>query len=195
MLDAFSKAVTSADSAGNFVGGADLDALKAFVADGNKRLDAVNFIASNASCIVTDAVAGIVCESPGLTAPGGGVYTNRKMAACLRDGEIVLRYVTYAVLTGDASVLQDRCLNGLKETYAALGVPVGNTSRAVAIMKAAAVALDKSSSFGRVLVFLRNDARSEVPEGGFRTEKDRLKLLFLPPCFTPTSWRLRVEPC
>ena len=46
--------------------------------------------------------------------------TNRKMAACLRDGEIILRYVTYALLTGDASVLKDRCLNGLKETYSAL---------------------------------------------------------------------------
>lgn len=140
MLDAFSRAVASADASGKFVGGGDLDALKSFVAEGNKRLDAVNAIASNASCIVTDAVAGIVCESPGLTAPGGGVYTNRKMAACLRDGEIILRYITYAVLTGDASVLNDRCLNGLKETYAALGVPVGNTTRAVAIMKACAVA-------------------------------------------------------
>ena len=140
MLDAFSRAVTAADGGGKFVGGTDLDALKAFIADGNKRLDAVNAIASNASCIVTDAVAGIICESPGLTAPGGGVYTNRKMAACLRDGEIILRYITYALLTGDASVLNDRCLNGLKETYAALGVPVGNTQRAVAIMKACAVA-------------------------------------------------------
>jgi len=140
MLDAFSKAVTSADGGGKFVGGADLDGLKAFIASGNKRLDAVNAIASNASCIVTDAVAGICCESPGLTSPGGGVYTNRKMAACLRDGEIILRYITYAVLAGDASVLNDRCLNGLKETYAALGVPVGNTVRAVAIMKACAVA-------------------------------------------------------
>ena len=59
---------------------------------------------------------------------------------CLRDGEIILRYITYAVLTGDASVLNDRCLNGLKETYSALGVPVGNTTRAVDIMKACAVA-------------------------------------------------------
>ena len=67
----------------------------------------MNFIASNASCIVTDAIAGICCESPGLTAPGGGVYTNRKMAACLRDGDIILRYVTYAVLSGDSSVLDD----------------------------------------------------------------------------------------
>ncbi|MCG8364789.1 MAG: bleomycin hydrolase, partial [Pseudanabaenales cyanobacterium] len=109
MLDAFSKAVTAADGGGKFVGGADLDSLKAFISGGNKRLDAVNAIASNASCIVTDAVAGICCENPGLTAPGGGVYTNRKMAACLRDGEIILRYITYAVLTGDASVLNDRC--------------------------------------------------------------------------------------
>ena len=140
MLDAFSRSVTSADAKGGFVGGEELGALRDFVAQGNKRLDAVNCIASNASCIVTDAVAGICCESPGLTEPGGGVYTNRKMAACLRDGEIILRYVTYALLTGDASVLNDRCLNGLKETYAALGVPTGNTARAVAIMKACAVA-------------------------------------------------------
>ncbi|NEP01342.1 MAG: phycocyanin subunit beta [Symploca sp. SIO2E9] len=140
MLDAFSRAVIGADSKGSFVGGDELDSLKAFIADGNKRLDAVNFIASNASCIVTDAVSGICCESPGLTSPGGGVYNTRKMAACLRDGEIILRYICYALAAGDASVLKDRCLNGLKETYAALGVPTGNTARAVGIMKAAAVA-------------------------------------------------------
>ena len=62
------------------------------------------------------------------------------MAACLRDGDIILRYICYALLAGDASVLNDRCLNGLKETYAALGVPAGNAARAVGIMKAAAVA-------------------------------------------------------
>jgi len=140
MLDAFSRAVASSDAKGGFVGGGDLNALKDFVANGNKRLDAVNAVASNASCIVTDAVAGIVCESPGLTSPGGGLFTNRKMAACLRDAEIVLRYVTYALLTGDSSVLSDRCLNGLKETYSALGVPTSNTARAIAIMKACAVA-------------------------------------------------------
>ena len=140
MLDAFSRAVTGADSSGSFVGGSDLDALKGFVADGNKRLDAVSAITSNASCIVTDSVAGIICESPGLTAAGGGVFTNRKMAACLRDAEIVLRYISYSLLTGDGSVLNDRCLNGLKETYAALGVPTSNTVRAINIMKACAVA-------------------------------------------------------
>ena len=140
MLAAFSRKAVSADSSGAFIGGGELASLKSFIADGNKRLDAVNAISSNAACIVSDAVAGICCENTGLTAPNGGVYTNRKMAACLRDGEIVLRYVSYALLAGDASVLQDRCLNGLRETYAALGVPTGSAARAVAIMKASACA-------------------------------------------------------
>ncbi|MEG4577914.1 bleomycin hydrolase, partial [Microcoleus sp. N3A4] len=50
------------------------------------------------------------------------------------------RYVSYALLAGDASVLDDRCLNGLKETYSALGVPSGSSARAVQIMKASSVA-------------------------------------------------------
>lgn len=140
MLDAFSRVVVNSDAKAAYVGGSDLQALKTFIADGNKRLDAVNSIVSNASCIVSDAVSGMICENPGLIAPGGNCYTNRRMAACLRDGEIILRYTSYALLAGDASVLEDRCLNGLKETYIALGVPTNSSARAVSIMKAAAVA-------------------------------------------------------
>jgi phycoerythrin beta chain len=44
------------------------------------------------------------------------------------------------LLSGDSSVLDDRCLNGLKETYTALGVPATSAARAVQIMKACAVA-------------------------------------------------------
>lgn len=140
MLDAFSRVVVNSDAKAAYVGGSDLQALKTFISDGNKRLDAVNAIVSNASCIVSDAVSGMICENPGLIAPGGNCYTNRRMAACLRDGEIILRYISYALLAGDASVLEDRCLNGLKETYIALGVPTNSSIRAVSIMKAAAVA-------------------------------------------------------
>ncbi len=140
MLDAFSRAVVSADASTSVLSGADISSLKGFLAEGNKRLDAVNAIASNASCIVSDAVAGMICENQGLIQAGGNCYPNRRMAACLRDGEIVLRYITYALLSGDASVLDDRCLNGLKETYAALGVPTTSTVRAVQIMKISSLA-------------------------------------------------------
>ncbi len=140
MLDAFSRAVVSADTKTACISGSDLDALKAFVASGNKRLDSVNAIASNASCAVSDAVSGMICENSGLIQAGGNCYPTRRMAACLRDGEIILRYVAYALLAGDASVLDDRCLNGLKETYAALGVPTQSAARAVQIMKAVSIA-------------------------------------------------------
>jgi hypothetical protein len=63
------------------------------------------------------------------------------MAACLRDMEIILRYVTYAIFTGDASVLEDRCLNGLRETYLALGVPGASVAEGIRKMKDAAIAI------------------------------------------------------
>jgi phycoerythrin beta chain len=63
MLDAFSRAVITADSKTAPIGGAELADLKKFIAEGNKRLDAVNAIASNASCAVSDAVAGMICET------------------------------------------------------------------------------------------------------------------------------------
>ena len=141
MLDAFAKVVSQADAKGEFLSNAQFDALSGLVRDGNKRLDTVNRITSNASTIVANAARALFEEQPQLISPGGNAYTNRRMAACLRDMEIILRYVTYAVFTGDASVLDDRCLNGLKETYLALGVPGGSVATGVNKMKEAAIAI------------------------------------------------------
>jgi phycocyanin beta chain len=139
MLDAFAKVVAQADSRGEFLSTEQFDALSGLVRDGNKRLDTVNRITSNASTIVTNAARALFEEQPQLIAPGGNAYTNRRMAACLRDMEIILRYITYAVMAGDASVLDDRCLNGLRETYQALGTPGSSVAVGVQKMKETAV--------------------------------------------------------
>ena len=141
MLDAFAKVVSPADARGEYLSAAQLDALSAMVADGNKRMDSVNRITSNASTIVANAARSLFAEQPQLIAPGGNAYTSRRMAACLRDMEIILRYVTYAIFAGDASVLDDRCLNGLRETYLALGTPGASVAVGVAKMKEAALAI------------------------------------------------------
>ncbi|KST69250.1 phycocyanin subunit beta [Mastigocoleus testarum] len=141
MLDAFAKVVSQADARGEYLSNAQLDALSAMVADGNKRMDVVNRITSNASTIVANAARALFAEQPQLIAPGGNAYTSRRMAACLRDMEIILRYVTYAIFSGDASVLDDRCLNGLRETYQALGTPGSSVAVGVQKMKDAAVAI------------------------------------------------------
>lgn len=141
MLDAFAKVVSQADARGAYLSESQLDALSAMVADGNKRMDTVNRITSNSSTIVANAARALFAEQPQLIAPGGNAYTNRRMAACLRDMEIILRYVTYAIFSGDASVLDDRCLNGLRETYLALGTPGASVAVGVQKMKEAAVAI------------------------------------------------------
>jgi len=114
MFDAFTKVVSQSDARGEFLAPGQLDALSSMVADANKRIDAVNRITGSSSTIVANAARALFAEQPQLIAPGGNAYTNRRMAACLRDMEIILRYVTYATFAGDASVLDDRCLNGLR---------------------------------------------------------------------------------
>jgi phycocyanin beta chain len=141
MLDAFTKVVAQADTRGQLVSDSQIDALMAVVKDGAKRTDVVNRITSNSSAIVANAARALFEEQPQLIAPGGNAYTSRRVSACMRDMDIILRYVTYAVFLGDASVLEDRCLNGLRETYVALGVPGSSVATSVLKMKEAAIAL------------------------------------------------------
>ena len=140
-FDVFTKVVAQADTRGEFLNAGQLDALASVIADSNKRLDAVNRITSNASTLVTNAARSLFEQQPALIAPGGNAYTHRRIAACLRDLDIILRYVTYAIYLGDASVLEDRCLNGLRETYLALGVPGASVAEGVRLIKQAAVEL------------------------------------------------------
>jgi len=141
MFDAFTRVVSQADARGEFLSSSQLDALSAMVAASNKRMDSVNRITGSASAIVTNAARSLFAEQPQLIAPGGNAYTSRRNAACLRDMEIILRYITYAIFTGDASVLEDRCLNGLRETYLALGTPGASVAVGVQKMKEAALAI------------------------------------------------------
>ena len=141
MFDAFARVISQADARGDYITDNQFDALKNMVAESNKRMDVVNRITSNSSTIVASAARALFAQQPQLIAPGGNAYTSRRMAACLRDMEIILRYVTYAIFAGDGSVLEDRCLNGLRETYVALGVPGGSVAEGVNKMRDAAIAV------------------------------------------------------
>jgi phycocyanin beta chain len=146
MYDAFTRVVSQADARGEFLTSSQIDALSQMVSEGNKRIDTVNRITGNSSAIVTNAARSLFAEQPQLIAPGGNAYTSRRMAACLRDMEIILRYVTYAIFAGDASVLEDRCLNGLRETFLALGTPGSSVAVGVQKMKDAAIAIANDSN-------------------------------------------------
>jgi phycocyanin beta chain len=139
--DAFTKVVAQADARGDYLNPGQIDALLGLVRDGNKRIDVVNRISGSASAIVANAARSLFEEQPQLIAPGGNAYTNRRAAACLRDLEIILRYVTYSIFTGDVSILEDRALNGLRETYLALGVPGASVAAGIQKLKEASLAI------------------------------------------------------
>ena len=66
MLDVFGKVVAQADARGEFLSSKQIDALESIIKDGNKRLDAVNQINSNASSIVTNSARALFAEQPQL---------------------------------------------------------------------------------------------------------------------------------
>lgn len=145
MLDAFSRVVEQADRQGKYLSDNELNGLNQMVADSNKRLDVVNRLTSNASTITANAYRALVAEQPDVFGPGGPCFHHRNQAACIRDLGFILRYVTYSVLAGDASVMDDRCLNGLRETYQALGTPGATVASGIQKMKESAIAIANDS--------------------------------------------------
>ncbi len=134
MQDAITAVINSSDVQGKYLDAGALDKLKGYFQTGQIRVNAASKISANASVIVKDAVAKSLLYSS-VTRPGGNMYTTRRYAACIRDLDYYLRYSTYAMLAGDASILDERVLNGLKETYNSLGVPSSSTIQAIQAMK------------------------------------------------------------
>ncbi len=134
MQDAITAVINSSDVQGKYLDGASMEKLKAYFQTGELRVRAATAISANSSEIVKDAVAKSLLYSD-ITRPGGNMYTTRRYAACIRDLDYYLRYSTYAMLAGNPSILDERVLNGLKETYNSLGVPSGATVNAIQAMK------------------------------------------------------------
>ena len=156
MQDAITAVINSADVQGKYLDGDSLNKLKAYFGTGALRVRAATAISANAAAIVRDAVAASLLYSDS-TRPGGNMYTTRRYAACIRDLDYYLRYATYAMLAGDPSILDERVLNGLKETYNSLGVPIGNTVSAIQKMKevtASLVGADAGKEMGVYLDYI-----------------------------------------
>lgn len=130
MQDAITAVINAADVQGKYLDTASVEKLKSYFQTGELRVRAAATIAANSSAIIKEAVAKSLLYSD-ITRPGGNMYTCRRYAACIRDLDYYVRYATYAMLAGDASILDERVLNGLKETYNSLGVPVGATIQAI----------------------------------------------------------------
>ena len=123
----------------------DLSNIKEFINSANSRLDAITSITNNSHAIAADAVTAMICENQDSINSKISIDTTNKMSVCLRDGEIILRIVSYLLISDDESVLSKRCLKDLKNTYLALGVPLKNAIRVVELIRDATISDLKST--------------------------------------------------
>ena len=120
--------------------------IKEFVNTANSRLDAIDSITNNSHAIAADAVTAMICENQDSVNSHNSVNTTNKMSVCLRDGEIIIRYITYLLITKDESILEKSCLRDLKNTYIALGVPLSHAIRVVELIKESTIIDIKTTS-------------------------------------------------
>ena len=134
MQDTITSLINPADEKGQYLEGNELDRLKKYFQTGSLRVKAANLIGSSADSIISQTVEKSLLYGD-ITLPGGNMYPTRRYAACLRDLTYFLRYATYAMLAADTSILDERVLNGLNDTYSSLGVPIEPTIQALQAMK------------------------------------------------------------
>ena len=135
MRDAITNLIRNYDVAGRYLDRNALDSLKDYFESGTARVAVATMISANAASVVKQASSTLFEQVPELLRPSGNAYTTRRYSACLRDLDYYLRYASYALVAGDMNVLNERVLQGLRETYNSLGVPIGPTVVGIQIMK------------------------------------------------------------
>jgi phycobilisome core component len=125
MRDAVTSLIKNYDNTGRYLDRDAMDRLKSYFDTGMLRVQAAALINADAADIVKQSGLRLFEELPELIRPGGNAYTTRRYAACLRDMDYYLRYASYALVAGDTDVLDERVLEGLRETYNSLAVPIG----------------------------------------------------------------------
>ena len=134
MRDAITGLIGRYDQLGRYLDRSAIDRIEAYLDESTIRLKAVELINREAADLVREASQRLFQGDPELLLPGGNAYTTRRLAACLRDMDYFLRYARSALLAGDSTILNERVLNGLDDTYKSLGVPTGPTVRSMVLL-------------------------------------------------------------
>lgn len=135
MQDAITNILNKYDLTGKYLDQQAINKLEEYFDSGLERIRILEFINSNTQKIVKEAATQLYNEQPELLRPGGNSYTTRRYTACLRDIEYYLRYSSYALIADNNNILNERVLNGLKDTYNSLGVPIGPTVRSIQLLE------------------------------------------------------------
>uniref|UniRef100_A0AAU7YP74 Allophycocyanin beta 18 subunit n=1 Tax=Gracilaria hainanensis TaxID=2871843 RepID=A0AAU7YP74_9FLOR len=135
MQDAITTILNRYDLTGKYLDKVAIEELNNYFVTASNRIKATEIINCKAAKIIQEAATRLYEEQPELLRPGGNSYTTRRYAACLRDIEYYLRYASYAIVAANTNVLQERVLDGLRDVYNSLSVPIAPTIRSIQLLQ------------------------------------------------------------
>ncbi len=142
------KSIVNADAEARYLSPGELDRIKSFVSSGESRLRIAQTLTDSRERIVKQAGDALFQKRPDVVSPGGNAYGEEMTATCLRDLDYYLRLITYGVVSGDVTPIEEIGIVGVREMYKSLGTPVEAVAQGIAEMKAAATGMMSSDDAG-----------------------------------------------
>ncbi|ELR98738.1 allophycocyanin subunit alpha [Gloeocapsa sp. PCC 73106] len=135
------KSIVNADAEARYLSPGELDRIKAFVTGGESRLRIAQTLTESRERIIKQAGDQLFQKRPDVVSPGGNAYGEEMTATCLRDMDYYLRLVTYGIVAGDVTPIEEIGLVGVREMYRSLGTPIDAVAQSVREMKEVASSL------------------------------------------------------
>jgi allophycocyanin alpha subunit len=135
------KSIVNADAEARYLSPGELDRIKSFVSGGERRLRIAQALTENRERIVKEAGNQLFQRRPDVVSPGGNAYGEEMTATCLRDMDYYLRLVTYGIVSGDVTPIEEIGIVGVREMYRSLGTPIDAVAAGINAMKGIATGM------------------------------------------------------
>ncbi|MEL7034341.1 MAG: allophycocyanin [Cyanobacteria bacterium J06592_8] len=135
------KSIVNADAEARYLSPGELDRIKAFVTTGERRVRIAETMSSARERIIKDAGNQLFQKRPDVVSPGGNAYGDEMTATCLRDLDYYLRLITYGIVAGDITPIEEIGIVGVREMYKSLGTPIEAVAEGVRAMKGVTTSL------------------------------------------------------
>ncbi|MEH2313873.1 MAG: allophycocyanin subunit alpha [Nostoc sp.] len=129
------KAIVNADAEARYLSPGELDRIKSFVASGERRVRIAQVLTENRERLVKQAGDQLFQKRPDVVSPGGNAYGQELTATCLRDLDYYLRLVTYGIVAGDVTPIEEIGVIGARELYKSLGTPIDGVAEGIRGLK------------------------------------------------------------
>jgi allophycocyanin alpha subunit len=128
------KLIVNADAEVRYPTPGELEQMKGFVMNGDRRLRLAQSLTQSRERIVKQSANQLFQRRPDVVSPGGNAYGEEMTATCLRDMDYYLRLISYSVVAGDATPIQEIGV-GVRDMYRSLGTPLEAVAESIRAMK------------------------------------------------------------